>query len=119
MEEHNVDQSCIPYTGNQWISTSFFLLTYHGVLCHQARDLFSAGSVANPKNDDEGGIYIARALHLIENEMIKAAQRLPASLFVEFWGEDVPVESRISRWLEKADALATKWKPSQILFRDK
>ena len=96
-----------------------FLLTYHGVLCHQARDLFSAGSVANPKNDDEGGIYIARALHLIENEMIKAAQRLPASLFVEFWGEDVPVESRISRWLEKADALATKWKPSQILFRDK
>ena len=76
-----------------------FLLTYYGVLCHQARDLFSAGSVANPRNDDEGGIYIARALHLIEDEMIKAAQRLPDSLFVEFWGESVPVEKRISRWL--------------------
>ena len=24
MEEHNVDQSCIPYTGNCWISTPFF-----------------------------------------------------------------------------------------------
>lgn len=96
-----------------------FLLTYHGVLCHQARDLFSAGSVANPKNDDEGGSYIARALHLVEAEMVKAAQRLPPSLFVEFWGEDVPVERRISRWLEKADALATKWKPSQVLFRNK
>ena len=33
-----------------------YLLTYHGVLCHQARDLFSAGSVANPDNDDDGGV---------------------------------------------------------------
>lgn len=93
-----------------------FLLTYHGVLCHQARDLFSAGSVANPKNDDEGGIYIARALHLIEDEMLRAAERLPDSLFVEFWGENVPKEKRIARWLEKADALATKWVPSKFLF---
>jgi hypothetical protein len=33
-----------------------YLLTYHGVICHQAHDLFSGGSVANPYNDDEGGI---------------------------------------------------------------
>ena len=96
-----------------------FLLTYHGVICHQARDLFSAGSVANPRNDDEGGIYIARALHLIEDEMRKAAERLPDSLFIEFWGESVPKEKRIAKWLEKADALATKWIPSQVLFLEK
>ena len=95
-----------------------FLLTYHGVVCHQARDLFSAGSVANPNNDDEGGIYIARSLQLIQDEMIKAAQRLPDSLFVEYWGESVPVEQRITKWLEKADSLATKWVPSKTLFLD-
>ncbi|MBP5672395.1 MAG: hypothetical protein J6X49_08395 [Victivallales bacterium] len=96
-----------------------FLLTYHGVLCHQARDLFSAGSVANPTNDDEGGVYIARALKLLEDEMIKAAERLPDELFVEYWGESVPNEMRIDRWLEKADALATKWIPSEVLFLNK
>jgi hypothetical protein len=40
-----------------------YLLTYHGVLCHQARDLFTAGSVANPNNDDAGGnLYAASAV---------------------------------------------------------
>lgn len=38
------------------------------------------------------------------------------SLFVEYWGESVPPEKRIKRWLEKADELATKWVPSQSLF---
>lgn len=93
-----------------------YLLTYHGVLCHQARDLFSAGSVANPKNDDEGGIYIERALKLIEGEMEKAALRMDDALFVEYWGESVPPEQRIQRWLEKADELATEWVPSKSLF---
>ncbi|MBQ6473845.1 MAG: hypothetical protein IJJ33_17795, partial [Victivallales bacterium] len=86
-----------------------FLLTYHGVLCHQARDLFSAGSVANPEDDDARGIYIARALHLLEDEMLKAAERLPDSLFVGYWGECVPVEQRIAKWLEKADEIAVSW----------
>lgn len=49
---------------NKYDDVVLYLLTYHGVLCHQARDLFSAGSVANPKNDDNGGIYIERALKL-------------------------------------------------------
>jgi hypothetical protein len=93
-----------------------YLLTYHGVLCHQARDLFSAGSVANPKNDDEGGIYIERALKLIENEMRAAASRMDDALFVEYWGERVAPENRIARWLEKADEFATEWKPSDSLF---
>lgn len=103
---------------NKYDDMVLFLLTYHGVLCHQARDLFSAGSVANPKNDDAGGIYIERALKLIETEMKEAALRMDDALFVEYWGESVPPEKRISRWLEKADALATNWVPSQSLFLD-
>lgn len=95
-----------------------FLLTYHGVLAHQARDLFSAGSVANPKNDDSGGVYIARALKLLESEMIKAAFRLDDALFVEYWGHSVAPKDRIAMWLQKADSLAKNWVPSQILFLD-
>lgn len=101
---------------NKYDDMVLYLLTYHGVLCHQARDLFSAGSVANPKNDDEGGIYIERALKLIEKEMQEAALRMDDALFVEYWGESVPPENRISRWLEKADELAKDWKPSDSLF---
>lgn len=96
-----------------------YLLTYHGVLCHQARDLFSAGSVANPKNDDSGGIYIERALKLIEKEMRQAALEMDDAIFIEYWGESVSPEKRISRWLEKADSVAKDWKPSDSLFHDK
>lgn len=103
---------------NKYDDMVLYLLTYHGVLCHQARDLFSAGSVANPKNDDAGGIYIERALKLIEEEMKKAALTMDDALFVEYWGESVPPELRIKRWLEKADQLATEWTPSKSLFRD-
>ena len=103
---------------NKYDEVVLFLLTYHGIICHQARDLFSAGSVANPKNDDFGGIYIARALKLIEPEMKIAAYSLPEALFIEYWGEKVPPERRISRWLEIADKLAKDWKPSEVLFRD-
>lgn len=95
-----------------------YLLTYHGVLCHQARDLFSAGSVANPNNDDDGGIYIERALKLIEKDMREAALRMDDALFVEYWGESLAPEKRIARWLEKADAFARDWKPSASLFLD-
>lgn len=95
-----------------------YLLTYRGVLCHQARDLFSAGSVANPDNDDNGGIYIERALKLIEIEIIAAAHRLEDALFVEYWGESVRPEDRISYWLRKADSYARDWVPSASLFLD-
>lgn len=101
---------------NKYDDMVLYLLTYHGVICHQARDLFSAGSVANPKNDDEGGIYIARALKLIEKEMQDAAMTMDDALFVEYWGESIKPQDRIQRWLEKADALATEWKPSEVLF---
>lgn len=95
-----------------------YLLTYRGVLCHQARDLFSAGSVANPDNDDNGGIYIERALKLIELEIIAAAHRLEDALFVEYWGESVRPEDRIAYWLRKADSYARDWVPSASLFQD-
>lgn len=103
---------------NKYDNVVLYLLTYRGILCHQARDLFSAGSVANPKNDDEGGIYIERALKLLETDMRKAAEELDDALFAEYWGESVPKEKRILRWLEKADALASGWKPSESLFRE-
>lgn len=101
---------------NKYDDAVLFLLTYHGVLCHQARDLFSAGSVANPENDDRGGLYIQRALKLLEPEMLDAAARMDDALFVEYWGESVLPENRIRRWLEKADELASGWKPSECLF---
>ena len=103
---------------NKYDDVVLYLLTYHGVLCHQARDLFSAGSVANPKNDDNGGIYIKRALKLIEKDMRKAALEMDDAIFVEYWGESVLPENRIARWLEKADAVAKDWKPSESLFCD-
>lgn len=103
---------------NKYDDMVLYLLTYHGVICHQARDLFSAGSVANPQNDDEGGIYIARALKLIEKEMQEVALTMEDALFVEYWGESVQPHLRIKRWLEKADALAKDWKPSEYLFTD-
>ncbi len=75
--------------------------------------------MANPKNDDNGGIYIERALKLIEKDMSKAALEMDDAIFVEYWGgESVPPEQRISRWLEKADELARDWKPSESLFLD-
>lgn len=104
-------------TRNKYDAIVLHLLTYHGVLCHQARDMFSAGSVANPKNDDAGGIYIERALKLLEGEMGYVAETISDELIKKYWGESVPQNERIKRWLEKADALAVNWKPSKSLFR--
>lgn len=101
---------------NKYDDVVLYLLTYHGVVCHQARDLFSAGSVANPDNDDAGGLYIERALKLIETEMEEAALQMDDALFVEYWGESVRPDLRIRRWLEKADAIADNWVPSERLF---
>jgi hypothetical protein len=103
-------------TRKKYDDAVLYILTYHGVLCHQARDLFTAGSVANPQNDDEGGRYIQRALELLERDMELAAQRLDDALFAEYWGEVVPVEDRLAEWLRRADALARDWVPSDVLF---
>lgn len=102
---------------NKYTDTAMYLLTYHGVLCPQARDLFSAGSVAMRSDETRGGNYIMRALKDIEGEMRDAATRLPDALFKEYWGDAVPPTDRIAGWLSRADALAKDWKPSRELFR--
>lgn len=93
-----------------------YLLTYRGVLCPQARDLFSAGSVALRSDGARGGNYIQRALADIEEEMRDAARELDGSLFEEYWGEAVQPGDRIARWLQKADHYARDWVPSEELF---
>lgn len=103
---------------HKYDAAATFLLSYHGVLCHQARDLFSAGSVANPDNDDKGGLYIERALKLLQPLILKAASEIPDALFEEYWGEKVEPHQRISRWLEKVDAVAVGWTPSKVLFKN-
>ena len=93
-----------------------YLLTYHGVLAPQVRDLFTAGSVALRADSTRGGTYIQRSLADIQDEMRQAANYLPDALFTDFWGEGVPKAERISWWLKEADKYAVGWKPSDVLF---
>ena len=76
---------------NKYTDAALYLLNQHGVLCTQARDLFSAGSVALRADNTRGGIYIMRALRDIEDLMRDAANRLDGALFEEYWGQDYPV----------------------------
>jgi hypothetical protein len=96
---------------------AMYLLTYRGVLCPQARDLFTAGSVAMRADQTRGGNYMLRSLQDIEAEMRKAAAELEDALFVEYWGFSVPPKQRIKEWLKLADSYATDWKPSKELFK--
>lgn len=94
-----------------------FMLTYHGVLCYQARDLFSAGSVAGVTYSDHSGIpHMQKALVLLEDDMKKAVRELDPALFKEYWGVEVPEDDRLAWWLQKADEYATDWVPSDVLF---
>ena len=105
-------------TRDKYNDATLYLLTYHGVLCPQARDLFSAGSVALRKDETRGGIYIMRALKDIEAEMKEAARTLEDALFKEYWGRSVPPYRRIPAWLKRADSFAKGWKPSAVLFKN-
>jgi len=79
--------------------------------------MFTAGSVSNPENDDQGGLYIIRMLKRMEKDIEAAAGRMEDALFVEYWGYAVPAENRIKEWLKKADGFAAgKWTPSKELF---
>jgi hypothetical protein len=102
---------------HKYEDATVYLLTYHGVLCPQARDLFSAGSVAMRADQTRGGNYLQRALKDIESEMRVAARELEDALFVEYWGESIPPEKRIKEWLKRADRYAQGvWVPSKELF---
>lgn len=102
--------------GGKYIDVALYLLTQHGVFCPQARDLFSAGSVALKSDPRRGGNYILRALLDIEDLMRDAAKRLEAPLFVEYWGADIPPDERLVEWLRRADGYAKDWVPSDHLF---
>lgn len=102
-------------TGHKYDDVVLYALTYRGVLCHQARDLFSAGSVAGK---ERGGIYIQRSLIDIQDEMRAAALDLEDALFEEYWGIACAPENRIQEWLQRADSLCPDWKPSDSLFID-
>jgi hypothetical protein len=102
---------------HKYDDATLYLLTYHGVLCPQARDLFSAGSVAMRSDSKRGGNYVQRALLDIQEEMRTAAATLDDALFVEYWEKSVPPSSRIKEWLKRADSFAVGWKPSDHLFK--
>lgn len=104
---------------NKYDDVALYLLTYHGVLAHQTRDSFSAGSVSNPTNDKKGGRYVPRALSLLESHMLEAAKRMDTQLFEEYWEYPAKPEERIAIWLSKADAFAQNWIPSKSLFLDR
>lgn len=98
---------------NKYDDVVLYALTYRGVLCHQARDLFSAGSVAGTAR---GGNYIQRSLMDIQDEMKAAAFSLEGALFEEYWGASFVPEDRLSEWLRRADELCKDWQPSKCMF---
>ena len=104
-------------TRDKYNDAVLYLLTYHGVLCPQARDLFSAGSAGGTKGGKRGGNYLAEGLKDIKYEMIRAAHDMDDALFVEYWGCSVKPEDRIREWLRRADGFARDWKPSDVLFQ--
>lgn len=109
-----------PRAKKKYEDAAMFALTYRGVLCPQARDLFSAGSVALRSNPKRGGNYLLRALKDIEPEMRRAAKELENALFAEYWGQSVPPRNRIKEWLKRADHYAKgEWVPSKELFSSK
>ena len=92
-----------------------YLLTQHGVLASNVRDMFGAGSVAGP---EPGGDYVLRSVASNMDLIRQAAARLDDAFFVEYWGESYPPESRMSRWFELIDAACPKDPPSQHLNQE-
>ena len=111
---------CARSRPHKYEGASLYLLMHHGVFCTQARDLFTAGSVAGSKGDGNNpeGPYIRHALADIQDLMLDAALRLDGNLIAEYWGEPCEPENRIATWLRKADAVARGWIPSEHLFKD-
>lgn len=99
----------------KYVDAVMYLMTYRGVLCPQARDLFSAGSVGE---QGPTGNFLLNALIDIQYELRQAAQRLEEDLFLEYWGVNPMPEDRLLEWLSRADAFAPDWTPSEFLFLD-
>lgn len=97
----------------KYVDAVLYLMTYRGVLCPQARDLFSAGSVGEQGPTDS---FLINSLIDIQDEIRTAARSLEDALFLEYWGVCPSVEHRLEEWLNRADGFAQDWSPSEYLF---
>jgi hypothetical protein len=98
---------------NKYSRAALHLLTYRGVLASQARDMFSAGSVAGTKR---GGNYLARAFENLMPDFMEAVRTLDSGLLEEYWGKKpADVAERLMHWRTEADSSAKGWKPSAIV----
>lgn len=96
-----------------YVDVAMYLMTYRGILAHQTRDFFTAGSVGQ---DGPTGNFIRDATNRIQDEIRDAAEYLEDGLFLEYWGS-IPERSQIIfEWLKRADESASDWRPSDELF---
>jgi hypothetical protein len=103
---------------DKYDDVALFILTYHGVLCHQARDLFTAGSVSPDEFSHEcGDNHICQSIMDIQDEIISEMEELDTALFEEYWGSKPSPEKRISEWLRMVDKNAKDWRPSLVLTK--
>ncbi len=92
---------------SKYDDAALFLITYHGILLSNARDLCSAGSAAGVSKADGSDVpYVFRTLERIADRLLDAFSYLDDALFDEYWGEHVEKADRLGWWLEKADAYA-------------
>ncbi|SLN46769.1 hypothetical protein [Roseisalinus antarcticus] len=97
----------------KYVDAVMYLMTYRGVLCPQARDLYSAGSVGEQGPTDN---FVLNSLIDIQHELRQAALHLEDALFLEYWGDCPDPEGRLLEWLRRADGFAQGWTPSGFLF---
>lgn len=97
----------------KYVDAVMYLMTYRGVLCPQARDLYSAGSVGEQGPTDN---FLLNSLIDIQCELRQAALNLEDALFLEYWGMCPAPEDRLLEWLRRADGFAPTWVPSDYLF---
>lgn len=96
-----------------YVDVAMYLMTYHGILAHQTRDFFSAGSVGE---NGPTGDFIRDATNRIQDEIRHSALYLEDALFLEYWGSVPDPSDRIGEWLRRADQFASNWTPSNELF---
>lgn len=97
----------------KYVDAVMYLMTYRGVLCPQARDLYSAGSVGEQGPTDN---FLLNSLIDIQPEIRRAALNLEDALFLEYWGVCPAPEDKLLEWLRRADSFSQGWTPSEYLF---
>lgn len=123
---------------NKYSDAVMFMMTYYGILCHQARDLYSSGSAAGVGGNGQSkatGVdnqlkskgleknHILKYMLLHEAQLLKAITELDKRLFKEYWGENLADgilstrSGRIQYWLKRADEEAKGYRPSDWIFK--